>query len=238
MNNFELSRNWFNFSFENPDLIKPGHSAIYFFAIEHCNRLGGKEKFGFPTTMAMEAIGIKKYDTYIKCFTDLVDWGFIKLIEKSKNQYSSNVIALPEKGRALGKALDKAMVKHGVNHSESIRQSEVESKVSIDKQINKETIKQETIDEVYNKYPTTCPIKKRSTGKGAKDKEKIEKLLRVKSKEILIKIIETYVKDCTISGTYLKNFSTFLNNLPEYKEEVKPVLRNQDKTNEQLFGEL
>jgi hypothetical protein len=138
MNSFELSRNWFDFSFENTDKIKPIHTAIYFFAIEHCNRLGNKEKFGFPTTMAMEAIGIKKYDTYIKCFRDLVEWGFITLIEKSKNQYSSNIIALPFSGKARGKALDKALVKHGIKHSESTGQS----MVSIIKQ---ETIKQETI---------------------------------------------------------------------------------------------
>jgi hypothetical protein len=152
MDSYTLSRNWFNFSFENTDMIKPTHTAIYFFAIEHCNRLGGKEKFGFPTTMAMEAIGIKKYDTYIKCFRDLVNWGFIKLIEKSTNQYSSNIIALPNKGKALGKALDKAMIKHGVNHGESTEQSMGKSIVSIDKQTNKQTNKQEIEIKISNPY--------------------------------------------------------------------------------------
>jgi len=63
---YALSRAWFDFCFENPEKISPGHTAIYFFAIEHCNRMGWKEKFGFPTQMAMEAIGVKKYETYTK----------------------------------------------------------------------------------------------------------------------------------------------------------------------------
>ena len=67
---------------------------MYFFAIEHCNRLGWKAKFGFPTTMVMDAISIKSYNTFIKTLNDLVDYGFIKMVEKSKNQYSSNIIAL------------------------------------------------------------------------------------------------------------------------------------------------
>jgi len=133
MDVFALSRNWFNFSFENPELINPNHTALYFFAIEHCNRLGWKEKFGLPTTMAKEAIGIKSYTTYIKTFNDLVEWGFIVLIQKSTNQHSSNIVALPIFDKAPIKALDKAMIKHELK--------QVESTSSIDIQ---ETIEQET----------------------------------------------------------------------------------------------
>lgn len=134
MNSYELSRNWFDWSFENPEKINPNHSALYFFTIEHCNRLGWKEKFGLPTTMAKESIGIRSYNTYIKTLNDLVDFGFIKLIEKSKNQYSSNIIALSNFNKANDKALDKAMIRHATKQGESIS--------SIDKQqtINKETV--------------------------------------------------------------------------------------------------
>lgn len=123
MNSYELSRNWFDWSFENPDKINPNHSALYFFCIEHCNRLGWKEKFGLPTTMVMEAIGIKSYNTYIKTFNDLVSFGVIKLIEKSKNQYSSNIIALSNFNKAPNKALDKANIKHLTKQSESTEES-------------------------------------------------------------------------------------------------------------------
>jgi hypothetical protein len=120
MNGYELSRNWFDWSFENPEKVSPNHSALYFFAIEHCNRLGWRKKFGFPTEMAKDAIGIKSYNTYIKTLNDLVDWGFINMIERSKNQYSSNIIALSNFDKALDKALDEAIVKHVTKQSESI----------------------------------------------------------------------------------------------------------------------
>jgi len=136
MNSYDLSRKWFDWSFENPERINPNHTALYFFIIEHCNRLGWKEKFGLPTTMAKEAIGIRSYNTYINTLNDLVEFGFINLIEKSKNQYSSNIVALSNFDKAHNKALDKALIKHGTKQRESIS--------SIDKQ---ETNKQETIEQ-------------------------------------------------------------------------------------------
>jgi hypothetical protein len=123
MNSYELSRNWFDFSFENPQKIKPYHSAIYFFAIEHCNRLGWKKVFGFPTSMVLEAIGMKSYNSYKRYFDDLVEFGFFKVHEYSKNQYSSNIIELTLKDKALDKALDKAFIKHGTKQVESTEQS-------------------------------------------------------------------------------------------------------------------
>lgn len=120
---YTLMRNWFNWSFENPKLIKPSHTALYFFCIEHCNRLGWKSQFGLPTEMAKEAIGIRSYNTYKDTFEDLEKFGFIKVIERSKNQYSSNIIALSKNDKALNKALDKALMKHTSKQRESTRQS-------------------------------------------------------------------------------------------------------------------
>lgn len=123
MNGYELSRVWFDWCFVNPEKIKPNHSALYFFAIEHCNRLGWKEKFGLPTSMAMEALGMKSYNTYKDTLTDLVEWGFIKMVEKSKNQYSANIVALSNFNKAVNKALDKALLKHASKQSESTDES-------------------------------------------------------------------------------------------------------------------
>lgn len=123
MNSYELSRKFFDWTFENPQKITPNHIALYFFCIEHCNRLGWKKNFGLPTTMAKEAIGIRSYNTYINTLNDLVEFGFINMIEKSKNQYSSNIIALSKFDKALDKALDKAFIKHDTKQSESTIQS-------------------------------------------------------------------------------------------------------------------
>jgi hypothetical protein len=112
MDYFKLSRNYWDWAFENPDLVSTSTSALYFFILEHCNRLGWKEKFGLPTEMAMSAIGIKNYRTYYKSFEFLVQYKFIKVITKSKNQYSANVIAIVENTKATTKAYTKATHLH------------------------------------------------------------------------------------------------------------------------------
>ena len=140
MNVYQLSRAWFNFSFANPTKVKPNHTAVYFFAIEHCNRLGWKRNFGLPTTMVMEAVGIRSYNTYKKTFDELEEFGFLNVIERSKNQYSSNIVALSFSDKALDKALDNALMKHGSKQSESTEQS-IDSiiKQIYNKQINNNT---------------------------------------------------------------------------------------------------
>lgn len=143
MDIFKLSRDFFDWSFENPELITPTHSAIYFFAIEHCNRLWWKEKFWFPTSMAMEAIWIRKWETYNKAFKNLVEWWFIKEIEKSRNQYSSCIISIWSATTKNGKALDKALVKHGKKHSE--KQGESTGVIDIQETILQETRNNTTI---------------------------------------------------------------------------------------------
>lgn len=187
MNSFELSRAWFNWSFENPEKIKPIHTAIYFFAIEHCNRLGGKKKFGFPSQMTMDAIGVKNYQTYGKALKQIVEWGFIEMIEVSKNQYSANIISISattKNGKARGKALDKAFIKHGAKYTSK----QAQSIVSIDKPINHKPVNQETInkediifsfDDFWNLYDK----------KVAKDK--CQKKYSNLTKKELLKIKET-----------------------------------------------
>ncbi len=136
MNSYDLSRNFWNWAFDNPEKISPNHAAVYFFAIEHCNRLGWKEKFGFPSQMTMDAIGIKKHSTYIRYFNDLVEFGFFELIQKSKNQYSSNIISLTSANPKKGEAMDKAMLNHRDKHGE--KQKEY-----------KQTTKQETTEQHF-----------------------------------------------------------------------------------------
>lgn len=109
---FKLLRDFWDFTFDNPEKIKANHCALYCFIVEHCNRLGWKPKFGLPTTMAKDAIGIRSYNTYIETLSDLIDFGFIELVEKSRNQYSSNIIALSNFDKATSKALNKALIKH------------------------------------------------------------------------------------------------------------------------------
>jgi hypothetical protein len=145
MNGYDLSRNFCNWAFENPDKVKPIHYAIFYFAIEHCNRLGWKDKFGLPSQMVMEAIGVKNWRTYAAGLHELVEFGFIEMVEISKNQYSSNIIAIVKNTKAPTKALDKALQKHSTKHSQST--------VSIVKQ---ETINKEQIHPLVIYLNTNC----------------------------------------------------------------------------------
>jgi len=142
MTGYEFSRAWFNFSFTQPHKIKPSHTAIYFFAIERCNHMGWKKEFGFPTDLAMEALGIKNYRTYMSALQDLVDWGFIKWIQKSKNQYTANIIALVKNNKAPNIALDKAWCVQSAKQVQPTQQSIA----SIDKQVNLKPINHKTLN--------------------------------------------------------------------------------------------
>ena len=153
LTSYDLSRMWFDWAFENPDLISPNHAALYFFCIEHCNRLGWKSKFGLPTNMAKDAIGIKNYKTYINTLSDLSNWGFIIWVEKSKNQYSSNIIELVKNTKATTKAYTKALLTHSTKQV----QSNYQSIDSIDKPNNLITIKPNNLiteidNELLNSY--------------------------------------------------------------------------------------
>lgn len=121
MTQFEYMRNWFDNSFQHPDKIKTRHTALYMYIIDHSNRLGWKDKFGLPTVYTMEAIGILNYRTYDKTLQDLIEWGFIDLIHKSRNQHSANVIALVKNTKAKSKALQNAILNHGISTGEIIK---------------------------------------------------------------------------------------------------------------------
>lgn len=152
---FKLMRNFWDFAFENPELIKPNHCALFAFTVEHCNRLGWKLKFGLPASMVLDAIGLKSYSVYKKTFDDLVEFGFIEVIEYSRNQHSSNIVALKENYKAHYKAYNKANVKHDITTIESTLQSTLQSTVSIDKPITSYLLPNKTLkteeEEIKNK---------------------------------------------------------------------------------------
>jgi len=211
MNSYDLSRKFVDFSFENPSKIKPNHYALYFFSIEHCNRLGWKKEFGLPTTMTMEAIGIKSYNTYSNTFNDLIEFGFFDLIERSKNQYSANIIALSNFNKALDKALDKAFIKHDTKHC-SITQQSIDS---IDKQINNKqiTIEKYTFNEFWNKYPKKVSRKNCLT--------KWQKL-KESDKETILKTIDNFISYKPFKDYTHPNPLTYLNQ-ERWNDEIKVI---------------
>tara|TARA_R110000772_G_scaffold254024_1_gene369867 strand:+ start:704 stop:1444 length:741 start_codon:yes stop_codon:yes gene_type:complete len=200
MNSYELSRVFCNWAFENPEKIKPIHYAIYYFAIEHCNRLGWKSNFGLPSQMVMEATGVKNWRTYSSGLNDLVDFGFIKMIEISKNQYSSNIVAIVKNTKAPTKALDKALQKHSTKQGQST--------VSINKQYNKE---QGTINNVDSKESLFDIFWNLYDHKKSRDTA-FKKWMKLSIEDMnkCIEVIPKYVKS-TPDKDFRKHPSTWLN---------------------------
>lgn len=142
MTGYELSRNWFDWCFENPELHSCTHTALYLWICERWNRVGQKEKFGLPTSDTMEVLGIKSKTTYHKVFADLVLWDFIKIVSESKNQNQARVISLCQKmvqqENGTRTALDTATIQQELQQQNSTSNGTVPIVKPINQQTNKQ----------------------------------------------------------------------------------------------------
>jgi len=105
-NSYSLNRTWWDWSFDNQSKVKPQHGILYMWAIEQNNRCGWADEFGFPSEHAMKCTGIRAWKTYSNTLNDLVDWGFIEMRERSKNQHTANIIHLVHNSQEPSKTLD------------------------------------------------------------------------------------------------------------------------------------
>jgi len=93
-NGYAYTKQWFDFAQANFEKIKPVDGILYLYCVELNNSLKWAEKFGLPAYNTMKIIGVRDYKTYKKAFNNLEKWGLIKVIERSKNQWTSTIIAL------------------------------------------------------------------------------------------------------------------------------------------------
>lgn len=216
MNGYDLSRQWFDFAFENRQ-CKVQHTALYMWIIELNNRLGWKSEFGLPTNATMEGLGIGNRGTYSKTLGDLAEWKFIEIIQESKNQYQSCIIKLClfNNEQAERQALDQALIRHSINHCTDIESSTA----PIDKQRNKETRKQINIDfdVFWNAYDKKV------------DRTKAEKKwssLTDSQRELAIADIPKYLASLR-DRQFQKNPLTYLNGecWKDEREVGKPVIK-------------
>lgn len=245
LNGYELSRNWFDFCFENTGIVTPTHTALYFFSIEHCNRLGWKEKFGMPTSMSMDAIGVKNWRTYSKAFDDIVEWGFWQLVEKSKNQYSATVIAIVKNTQPNTKALTKAIHKHVQKQSSSI--------AVIDKPINLEPLniltsnKEEEMPEKIQApiLETFIPI---FIEKGEEEEKKVSPKKEEKSSKFKIPTTEEIRQYCSERNNNInpEGFYNYYesngwmvgrNKMKDWKASVRTWEQRNESTNNKTNGQ-
>lgn len=97
---YNYSRTWFDFALYNPGAVTGNHTALYLWLIELNNRLKWLENFGLTYREGMDGMSCKSRTTYNKCFKNLIEWGFIKIVKKSRNQYEANIIAISKNVQA------------------------------------------------------------------------------------------------------------------------------------------
>lgn len=96
--------------------------------------------------------------------------------------------------------------------------------------------RREEINNIYKAYPSKCVVKGSSTGKSSKDKDKIESLLKEYTSDELLNKISLYVDECKSDGRFMKNFKTFLNNLPDTEDPENTHKKN--KIRHQSFDDI
>lgn len=129
MNGYELTNNWFSFIAEKTKPVDTKHTAMYLYIVELFNKMGWAETIGLPTDFTMQMLNMGSYKTYSATLKDLVDFGFINIIQQAKNQFISTKIALVKNDKAKPKHLPKQV------------ESNDQSTSTINKLLNLETIK-------------------------------------------------------------------------------------------------
>jgi hypothetical protein len=104
-NGYSLSRQWWDFTADTSEKISTIHTALYFFIVDLNNRLNWCDAVELPTDMTMKSIKIKSYRAYKRTFDDLVRWGFLNVVNKSRNQHHCTEVALVLKAKANESAL-------------------------------------------------------------------------------------------------------------------------------------
>lgn len=92
-NGYTLERQWWNFKLTTLEKVTAKHSEMYWYLIRQNNSFGWVESFGLPTDHTMDALKIS-YKTFSNVLNDLVRWGFVTVIERSRNQHYSSRIKL------------------------------------------------------------------------------------------------------------------------------------------------
>jgi hypothetical protein len=102
-NGYSLSNSWFEWCRDNRETNSIGLSSLVYWINEKANQLNYPKSFGLPTNEAMHVLAIGSYATYKKLLNTLYEIGYIDILEYSKNQYTSNVIAISNFNKASTK---------------------------------------------------------------------------------------------------------------------------------------
>lgn len=246
INGFEQIKGFYSWVFNNPDKVRPTHISLYLFLLNQNNRSNWVEWFKCPYDLAMQGACIGNKGTYYKCLDDLKGWKIIDY-KKGINNYKAPIVKLFQlyDNEQLTEQVTVPLsepqtvpltvpIYKLITDNEKLLTENIESvKVFILELKKKNTGKDNIIDidKIYNLYPAKCPFRNVSTGKTKKNKDKIKSLLNDYTVEELETTIKTYVSECVQSKTYFKNFTTLLNNLPDYSQSEQEIKTTPDIPN-------
>lgn len=89
-----LTKIWFHYAMNNERKVKPIHGILFLWCVEKNNRLDWREEYQLPTDEACSACGVVDRETFLKALKDLTDWGFINILQESKNRFTARYISL------------------------------------------------------------------------------------------------------------------------------------------------
>lgn len=226
MSGYELSRQWFDFLFENPDITNVSQTALYMWLIELNNRKGFSEKFVFNTEDACSYTGIKDRKTVWSALNKLTDFGFVTIISKATNQNQVTTISIINNKVNSNKCLDKAIRLYNNYTSEGLAdKQQINSTTTSEglaeplaivhsiKQLNNETKNKET-----KKQPASRRVNLFSDCFTAWFKDKFELTYSMKTKDFVgIATIEKYCNE-NAKGEPIEMFKFILGNYDSLAE--------------------
>jgi len=135
----------------------------------------------------------------------------VREFKQLPNWLKNNIVGNGEEGFSNGsEGFETLMERFGKYEREIEREIEDES-INDSKSFTKNDV-----DDIYKLYPSKCPIRKASSNKCSKDKDKIESILKSgKTVDEFKESIKKYISGCIETKTYVKNFKTFLSNMPD-----------------------
>lgn len=237
VNGYNLTRQWYQFKFENINLCRHVHSDLYFFILYLWNELGQPEKFGLPTASTMQAIGVGSYNTYKKALAEIVAFGFVEIKQDAVNQYQSKIIALSKTDEARDKALDKATDNARDKATDEPPDKALDSIIELQTTNSKlqttnsiegpdneifEVEMWPTFDDFWNAYDKKVGPKERLKKKWNK--------LKQEEREMAMQHLEEY-KQATPDKKFRKNPETYLNQKSWNDEIIQPTASNSNYKN-------
>lgn len=219
MNYIELIRSFW--TSHNQHSFNTTEIALYFYMIEVFNLCHWKDQIKRNNRRVEADLGIS-FVTLKNARNKLQQAGVLFFETKTKNANVSYTLSLNVEVSAKDGTIDTT-----IDDSKL-----VSAKDKLNNKPNKTLSSDVKVDELYNLYPSRCVVKNSPTGKSKKNKDKIAKLIDEVGYDKLSDAIKWYVEECKVHKTYMMNFSTFLNNLPEIpeeKEDIKPITQLTDR---------